>query len=332
MGYFLTDLLVLGSINGIMVVGLNLQYGYSGLLNFAFYTYVAVGAYIAAVTTMGPSTTPGVTYVLGWNLPWYVGLLLGGLTASALGALVFSFTVRRLRSDYLAIVTVAAAFIFWNVVNSFVPLFDGGSGIFNVSYITGTMNVSSQEYSLIMAGVCASILVVFGWVSRRIFRSPYGRILRAIREDETVATAFGRTIWRPQLSVFVIGCFMGGIAGGLFVFYITAWSPAAFLPLESFFLLAALIIGGSGNYWGALIGAFVVIEGLNEMSRYVPVFGQNANAGLIRGVVIGLVLILVLRYRPEGLIPERWLHWYHRPETKTNEPSIDQPLKQPVGR
>ena len=82
--FILTDLLVLGCINGIMVVGLNLQYGYSGLLNFAFYTYVAVGAYISGVLTLGPSTTPGVTYILGAHLPWPVALLLGGVAAAIL--------------------------------------------------------------------------------------------------------------------------------------------------------------------------------------------------------------------------------------------------------
>lgn len=310
--YFLTDLIVLGCINGIMVVGLNLQYGYSGLLNFAYYTYVAIGAYVAAVTTMGKSTTPNVSYIFGWNLPWYIGMLLGGLAAALLGAFVFSFTVRRLRSDYLAIVTVAAAFIFWNLVNSYVPLFDGGTGLFNVPYITGTLQVDTETYSLLMAGICAAILLVFVWFSRRIFRSPFGRVLRALREDESIPQAFGRTAWQPHLWVFVIGCFMAGIAGSLFIYYITAWSPGAYLPLESFFLLAALIIGGSGNYLGALLGAFVVIEGLNEMSRYVPSLGRPELAGSIRAMVIGIVLILVLRYRPEGLIPERWLHWYDR--------------------
>lgn len=314
--YFLTDLLVFGCINGIMIVGLNSQYGFSGLLNFAFYTYVAIGAYTAAVTTMGPSATPQIIYILGWHLPWYLGVLLGGLTAAAAGAFVFSFTVRRLRSDYLAIVTVAAAFIFWNVVNGYAPLFDGGTGLFNVPYITGTMNVGSEEYSLIMAGLAAVILVAFVLLSRRIFRSPYGRLLRAIREDEVVAAAFGRTIWRPQLWIFMIGCFMGGVGGALFVFYITAWSPAAYLPLESFFLLAALIIGGSGNYWGAMLGAFLVIEGLNELSRYLPTLGNPANGGPIRAMVIGIVLILVLRFRPEGLVPERWLRWYEGPVRK----------------
>ncbi len=310
MFYFLTDALVLGCINSIMVVGLNLQYGYGGLLNFAFYIYVAIGAYIAGITTMGPSTVPGISYALGWSLPWWAGLLLGGAVAAVLGALVFLLTVRRLRSDYLAIVTVAVAFIIWNLIDTYQPLFDGDTGLFNVPQITGSANISTEGYSAIMLGLSAALLAVFVWVSRRIFRSPFGRLLRSIREDEQVTSAFGRVAWKPQIAVFTIGSFLAGIAGGLLIFYISAWSPAAFLPLESFILLAALIVGGSGNYWGALLGAFVLIEGLGEVSRYVPNFGNPANVGALRAVVIGLVLILMLRYRPEGVIPERWLRWY----------------------
>ena len=308
--YFLTDALVLGCINAIMVVGLNLQYGYSGLLNFAFYIYVAIGAYIAAVTTMGPSATPGISYALGWTLPWWAGLLLGGLVAAVLGGLVFLLTVRRLRSDYLAIVSVAVAFIIWNLIDTYQPLFDGDTGLFSVPQITGGANISTEGYSAIMLGLSAAFLALFVWVSRRIFRSPFGRLLRSIREDEQVTSAFGRLSWKPQIAVFIIGSFLAGIAGGLMIFYISAWSPAAFQPLESFILLAALIVGGSGNYWGALVGAFILIEALGEVSRYVPSFGNAANVGALRAMVIGLVLILMLRYRPEGAFPERWLKWY----------------------
>jgi branched-chain amino acid transport system permease protein len=308
--YFLTDLMVLGSINSIMVVGLNLQYGYAGLLNFAFYIYVAIGAYIAAVTTMGPSTTPGISYALGWTLPWWAGLIIGGLVSAAFGTLVFLLTVRRLRSDYLAIVTVAVAFIVWNLIDTYQPLFDGDTGLFNVPQITGNASISTEGYSAIILALSAACLAVSVWVSRRIFRSPFGRLLRSIREDEQVTAAFGRASWRPQIAVFMVGSFLAGIAGGLLIFYISAWSPSAFLPLESFILLAALIVGGSGNYWGSLLGAFVLIEGLGEISRYVPSFGNGADVGALRQVVIGLVLILMLRYRPEGIIPERWLRWY----------------------
>ena len=155
-----------------------------------------------------------------------------------------------------------------------------------------------------------SLLALLVWVSRRIFRSPFGRLLRSIREDEQVTAAFGRVAWKPQIAVFIIGSFLAGIAGGLLIFYISAWSPAAFLPLESFVLLAALVVGGSGNYWGALLGAFVLIEALAEAARYVPNFGNAANVGALRDMVIGLVLILMLRYRPEGIVPELWLRWY----------------------
>jgi branched-chain amino acid transport system permease protein len=308
--YFLTDLLVLGCINSIMVVGLNLQYGYSGLLNFAYYIYVALGAYVAAITTMGPSKTPGITYALGWTLPWWAGLIIGGMVAAVFGALVFLLTVRRLRSDYLAIVTVAVAFIMWNLIDTFQPLFDGDTGLFSVPQITGSANISTEGYSAIILALAAACLAVFVWTSRRIFRSPFGRLLRSIREDEQVTAAFGRVAWKPQIAVFTIGCFLAGIAGGLLIFYISAWSPSAFLPLESFILLAALMVGGSGNYWGALLGAFVLIEALGEIARYVPNFGNPANVGALRAMVIGLVLILMIRYRPEGIIPERWLRWY----------------------
>jgi branched-chain amino acid transport system permease protein len=310
MAEFLTDLLVLGAINAIMVVGLNLQYGYTGLLNFAYYMYVAVGAYVAGVTTAGPSSSPAVTYILGWSLPWYVGLLLAGVTAMLLGALIFSFTARRLRSDYLGIVTVSTAYIVWNFINNFVPLFNGAQGIYNVPYITGTAQLSQVEYSLVMGAVSLCILGACIFLSRRIFRSPFGRVLRSIREDPDVVEAFGRTAWRPQLWIFLIGSFLGGVAGGLFIFYITAWSPNAFMPLETFALMGALIIGGSGNYWGAVFGAFVVLEGLNELTRYIPTLGISALAGALRLFIIGLGIILILRFRPEGLIPERWLHWY----------------------
>jgi branched-chain amino acid transport system permease protein len=207
-------------------------------------------------------------------------------------------------------VTVAVAFIMYNLIDTLQPLFDGDTGLFNVPNIVGGGSLSTENYSLIILALSAACLAAFVWMSRRIFRSPFGRLLRSIREDEEVTRAFGRDSWRPQIASFMVGSFLAGIAGGLLVFYISAWSPAAFLPLESFILLAALIVGGSGNYWGSLLGAFVLIEGLSEVARHVPSFGNGADVGALRLILIGAVLILVLRFRPEGLIPERWLRWY----------------------
>jgi branched-chain amino acid transport system permease protein len=310
--YFILDLLALGCINAILVVGLNLQYGYAGILNFTYYTFVAIGAYVAAVTTMGkPSASLGSQqYILQWSLPWPIGLLLAGLVAAVAGLLLLLLTIRRLRSDYLAIVTVSVGFIIWNFITNYIPLFDGSNGLFGIPYILNGAKVDSQTYTLEMLGLSGAILAMFVWVSRQIYRSPYGRVLRAIREDEVVAESFGKSVRTAQISVFMIGCFMAGIGGGLLVYYLSAWSPASFLPEESFILMAALIVGGTGNYWGAIVGAALIVEALNELSRFLPSLGNPALGGAIRAIVIGVVLIAFLRYRPEGILPERRLRWY----------------------
>ncbi len=312
MAYFLLDLLALGCINAIMVVGLNLQYGYAGVLNFTYYTFVALGAYVAAVTTMGaPPTNFGVEhYALQWALPWPVGLLLAGTAAAVAGLLMLLLTIRRLRSDYLAIVTVSVGFIVWNFITNYIPLFDGSNGIFGIPYILNGAGVDEPTYTAEILAIAAMILAGCLWVSWRIFRSPFGRVLRAVREDEIVAESFGKDTRAAKIWVFVIGSFMAGVAGGLLAFYLTAWSPAAFLPEESFILFAALVIGGSGNYWGALVGAFVIIELLSEISRYLPSFGHASVIGAGRAILIGVVLILILQFRPEGMLPERRLRWY----------------------
>lgn len=312
MAYLLLDLLAIGCINAIMVVGFNLQYGYAGILNFTYYTFVAIGAYVAAVTVMGPSPA-GVgqeTYILQWTLPWPIGLLLGGLAAAAVGLFVLFVAVRRLRSDYLAIVTVGLGYVVYEIISNDTNLFDGSNGLYSVPPLAGTEQFSSVQYSLVMFVLALGILALFYWVSRRLFNSPYGRVLRALREDEVLALSCGKDVLRARVWIFLVGSFMAGIAGGLFVYYLGAWSPAAFLPAETFFLFAALIVGGSGNYNGALLGAFLVIELITELSRFVPALGALGDTVAIRSVVIGVILILVLRFRPGGLLPERPASFY----------------------
>lgn len=309
--YFLIDLLAMGSVTALMTVGLNWQYGYAGILNFTYYTFVGVGAYVAAVTTMGnPQGLGSQTYILHWSLPWPVGLLLAGLASAALGLLMILVTVRRLRSDYLAIVTVSLGYILWNLINDYQPLFDGGNGLFGIPYITGGATLSSVDYSIEIAVLGFALLGVAMWASRRIERSPYGRVLRAIREDEVVAQSFAKSVRGATISIFVLGSFIAGVSGGIVAFYLTSWNPQGFLPVESFILMSALIIGGTGSYWGAVVGAFVIIELLTEISRYLPSFGNGAAIGAVRAIVIGVSLILFMMFRPEGIVPERSYNWY----------------------
>ena len=170
------------------------------------------------------------------------GLILGGLVSAILGALIFLLTVRRLRSDYLAIVTVAVAFILWNLIDTYQPLFDGDTGLFNVPQITGSAHISTEGYSAIMRACPLS-----SWRCSSGSRGGYsGRPSggcwlhpRGRAGDRRVRP--GRL--EPQIAAFTIGRFLACIAAGCRS-STSAWSPAAFLPLESFILLAALIVGG----------------------------------------------------------------------------------------
>jgi branched-chain amino acid transport system permease protein len=163
-----------------------------------------------------------------------------------------------------------------------------------------------------MSGVGLVVLAGAVWLARSIYLSPCGRMLRAIREDEVVAESFGKPARKARVQIFVTGCFLAGVAGGLFAYYITAWNPQAFLPIESFLLMAAVIIGGTGSYWGAVVGAFVVIELLTGISRYLPSFGNAATIGAGRAILIGVALIVFLRLRPAGIVPERPDRWYRK--------------------
>ena len=312
--YFIADLVALGCINAVIVLGFNLQYGYAGILNMTYYTFVAIGAYMTAVTTMGhqPAGYGQETYILQWSLPWFLGLLVGGIASAFLGLFVVSVAVRRLRSDYLAIVTVSLGFIIWVLITNDPRIFDGANGVYGVPQIAGTESWSGELYTLLFMGLSLALLVAVAIIARRIFRSPYGRLLRGLREDEIVALSFGKPVLEARIFIFVLSSFIAGLAGGLLVLYIGAWSPDAFLPLETFFFLAAMIIGGSGNYLGSIVGAFLVVELLNEATRFTPSLGQPQDAGAIRGILIGIAFILVLRFRPAGLIRENSASFYGR--------------------
>lgn len=312
--FFFLDLLAMGCINAILVLGFNLEYGYAGILNFTYYTFAAIGAYVTAVTTMGapPTNLGGETYILQWHLPWYLGLVMGGLASAILGLFMVFIAVRRLRSDYLAIVSISVGLIVWEIVTNDVGLFNGSNGIFGVQPITGSLPISEPGYTAVIFGVSFALLALFWWIARRIFRSPFGRVLRAVREDEVLAASYGKNVFGAQVWIVLIGSFMAGVAGGLLIQYVSAFNPAGFLPVETFVLLAALIIGGSGNFNGSIIGAFLIIEILTEVSRFVPDFGRADLVGAIRAILIGVVLILVLRFQPGGIMPESRIRLYGR--------------------
>ncbi|MCL6452084.1 MAG: branched-chain amino acid ABC transporter permease [Alicyclobacillus sp.] len=288
--------------------GINLQFGVAGILNFTFITFVAVGAYFAGVTALGaPDGGLSGQYILGWHLPFPIPPVLGGIAAAILAVLVGIVGLRRLRSDYLAIVTVSVGQIAWFIAGNNVHLFNGWDGISQVPQPWNSVfHLSFTNYGWVFLVICIVLAIIGYIVSQALYRSPYGRVLRAIRDDEDVAAALGKNVFAYKMSAFIIGSVFAGIGGALTVEFVGAFNPSGWTTPETFIIWAAMLIGGQGNNKGMILGAFVVPVVFNEITRFLPnIPGHPQLIDSFRGMAIGLLLILAVRFRPSGLLPER---------------------------
>ncbi|MDQ6773533.1 MAG: branched-chain amino acid ABC transporter permease [Candidatus Dormibacteraeota bacterium] len=309
--YYLATLVVLFFIFCIQTWGLNLQFGTAGILNFTYITFFAVGGYFTAVAMLGrPDALSNMRYILGLGLPFPIALLIGATAAGVLGLLVGLVALRRLRSDYLAIVTVSVGAIVFDFVNVTTSVFNGADGIagvpfpFNDNLPGGALDPNT--YTFFYLGLTGVVTLVLGVIAFRIYNSPLGRTLRAIREDSDVASAFGKDAYRFRMIAMVVGCVYAGIAGGLLVGFVSALNPGGWQAGETFLLYAALLLGGRGNNWGAVLGAFLVPVLFQEATRYLPaISGHPELIPAIRNMIVGALLIAILWFRPEGVLPER---------------------------
>lgn len=308
MVYYLLTVLIFSAIYVIYTLGLNLEFGVTGILNFTYITFVAIGAYFAGVTALGPSTNNGMSgqYILGWQLPFPIPPVIGGLGAALLAVLVGFVGLRRLRSDYLAIVTVAVGQIVWTIIGNDTPLFNGWDGITGVPEpYNSLLKLSYNNYQWAFLAICI-VIAVIGWVlAERLVKSPYGRVLRAIREDEDVVAAMGKNVFHYKMSAFLIGSIYAGVGGALTIEYIGAFNPSGWTTMETFIVWAALLVGGRGNNRGVILGSVLVPVVFNEITRFLQIPHHPLLLQSLRGMAIGLLLILVAWFRPEGALPER---------------------------
>ena len=295
-------------IYNIFCLGLNIQFGYAGILDFTVITFMAIAGYFAGVAVLGPPQRGSeIFYILGLNLPWPVALVIGVAAAGALGSLIGLVALRRLRSDYLAIVTLASGSIVYGIVNNDNKIFDGGAGLVGVPQpYTSVFGFNPNTYTWYFLIICAVIMLFCWFVAERIYRSPLGRTMRAIREDMDVAEAFGKDAFRVRMLAMVIGCMFVGLGGVLTLAYVSALSPAGWSTGETFVIWAALIVGGRANNLGAIVGSFLVAVLFNEATRFLPAIPGDPNLiSNIRNMCIGALVILTLWFRPQGAIPER---------------------------
>jgi len=304
--YVATLLIYLG-VNAIACWGLNLQFGVSGVMNFAFILFQAMGAYITAVLTL-PKSTPGSaeTYILGWHLPWPLPLIGAGLAGALLALVVGSFALRPRRRDFQATVMLVVSIIASTLVVSEQGWFNGNQGLFGVPQpFAGSLNLLPAGYDWFFVALTAGVAVLVLLVTDRFTSSPWGRRLRAMRENADAAESLGTNVRAESLKVYVVGGAIAAISGGILVEFITSWDPSGWGTGETFIFFVAIIVGGLGNNFGAIFGAFLVLGVFLELPTYLP---QLSNANVeesLQSAAIGVLILAFLWWRPQGIIPER---------------------------
>ncbi|MEO6797738.1 MAG: branched-chain amino acid ABC transporter permease [Candidatus Dormibacter sp.] len=312
MRYYVTTLLIYAGVDIIACLALNLQFGLSGIVNFSFIIFQAAGAYAAAVLSMPPSSQIGgeQIYVLGlqlpFPLPWIGAALVGGVLALPVGLVL----LRRLRSDYQAIAMLVLSVIATTIITNVRPFLNGAAGLSLIpAPLSERLNPYTTEYAYLYVGITLICLLLVLFLCNRIVNSPYGRTLRAMREHELAATALGKNPVALKMTIFVAGGVIAGLSGGILVGFIGTWAPSVWLYPETLILFAAVIVGGRGNNLGAIVGALLVPVGFEEATRFIPSrFGTfELPVGFVPAlewVVIGLLIIGFLWFRPRGVLPE----------------------------
>jgi branched-chain amino acid transport system permease protein len=303
---FLVSVSTIALIYALLALGLNVHYGYTGLLNFGHVAFFAAGAYASAILTIPPpgAVEGGADYAVGLGLVMPVGLpvslAVGGLAGGTLAALI-GLTSVRLGTHYLAIATFALAGIFEDVLVNEGWLTRGVFGLTRVPK-PGRAALGADLWQVAYLAFVAALVVGTYVVVERLMTAPFGRLLKGIREDERAARMLGKPTGVVKLKSFAIGGAIAGLAGSAYAHYLGSVVTGQFVPLVTFLVWVSLLLGGAASNRGAILGAFVLVA-FRESTRFLPdVQGHPTLVPSLRFVVIGLLLVLVIRYRPEGLL------------------------------
>ncbi len=298
---YLVFFLTFAGIYALLAQGLNVQWGFAGMLNVGVAAFFAIGAYTSAIVT----TSVSAGHLGGFGLPWPLGFLAAMVIAALLGLFIGLVTL-NLRSDYLAIASIGIAEIVRLVLKNEEWLTGGVRGIAGIPRPLDGV-VPGQNALVLLALVIVLIGLVY-WGLERIYRAPWGRVQRGIRDNEAAARAMGKDSLVFRLQAFVIGCALMGLSGAVYAHFVGFISPEAFDPVFATFIVwVMLIAGGSGNNRGAILGAFViwgVWSGTQFVTNQLPA-EYVTQASALRVLLIGVLLQVILIYRPEGLLPER---------------------------
>ncbi|MCP8308484.1 MAG: branched-chain amino acid ABC transporter permease [archaeon] len=286
---YLLDMVAYIGIYGILAISLNLQYGFTGMANFGVAAFFMIGAYSSALATEA-------------GLPYIASILIAMIISGIIGLLA-SLPAIKLREDYLAITMLAFGEVCRLVIKNEAWIAGGVWGIY-VPPAIRFYDASPAFNMILQLALIFSVLASFYVLAQIIVNSPYGRVMRAIREDELLASTFGKNTFVYKAQIFTLGSAFAGAAGSLFAQYNTFIDPFIFVPILTFTVWIMVMTGGPANNLGVVTGAFFV-QALERGARIVkdylvlPIDPHN-----LRAIIIGLLIILILVYKPKGLLKE----------------------------
>lgn len=331
---YVVSFATMASIYAVLTLGLNVQWGYTGLFNIGIAAFFSIGAFTSALFTTLPPAGAFASFSeqwFGFGAPFLVGVLAAGIVSALLGWLIGIPTL-RLREDYLAMATIGIAELTRLVFQNERWLANGPQPLRGIpqplkclvedpvcTWLPGPLQavfdpLQPRDYVWVYLLVVAVILFVVYLGLQRLLRSPWGRVLRAVREDEASAAMVGKNVASYRMQSFVLGAFVMGVGGALYAHYMVAIDYSHFNPLYATFLIwVMLMLGGSGNNRGAILGAFAIWAvwtgtaflidelrpALAAISPALP-----ARAPYLRFLLVALMLIFILLYRPKGLLAE----------------------------
>jgi len=312
--FFLTTALIFS----LVTLGLNLQWGLTGLFNVGLAGFVAIGAYTSALLT----TPDDAARLGGFGLPILVGWL-GAMIVGGIAAALTGMATLRLRSDYLAITTFGVAVVVQLVALNAQKLTGGPFGIGFIPRPFGSLAEKPLLFNLSNLAVVAAVTLVAYLALEHLSRSPWGRVLKALREDERAAISLGKSARFYRVQAFAVGGAIMALAGALQAHFTGFIAPDNYLPILTFQVWVMLIVGGSGSNLGAVIGSILVWgiwAGSGTLTSVLFAPEQQARAASLQIVAIGVMLCIILLIRPNGLFGDR-----------LRRPRSGKPAKVPAG-
>lgn len=284
---YVASVILVAGIYVIFSLGLNLEFGFAGLMNVGHVAFMAIGAYSLVILNHH-----GVPLILSAII---------GIAISGLSGLLLTLPTEKLREDYLAFLTIGFSVLVGAFIKNEVWLTGGPAGI-NLNLNIGTLPIFDGLFYPVLITVIISIAVLYV-ILEYIIQSPWGRVLKAIREDEAVAKALGKDVFSFKVQALAIGSAIAGFAGVLWALYYTYITPTMFVPMITFYAWIIVILGGSGNNRGTIVGSLIfwtILSGTRFFGDWISISDERFSA--LRMVLVGVLLVFIMMYRPQGIL------------------------------